>query len=222
MGVYEELCDAYWPEPSLDRPQLWNGVIRHAVQRVSPFHIIQHSGWDDPLGGLMMGLRESGEKTLKPRSPMSAALEDIPDMNAITMPWNDLYTRMLHKLVVNASINPLGALLECKNGRLTYNNPAGVRMLRQICKEAYAVLQHDLPPSESANTLADIVLKTVEITTTNTCSMLQDCQARLPTEIDYINGYLCRLAKERNLDAPTNQFIVDLVHTKEKLYMASK
>jgi 2-dehydropantoate 2-reductase len=48
--------------------------------------------------------------------------------------------------------------------------------------------------------------------------MLQDVKAKQKTEIDYINGYLCNLAKARGVNAPTNLELVDLIHAKEKLY----
>ena len=35
------------------------------------------------------------------------------------------------------------------------------------------------------------------------------------TEIDYINGAVATLGKQRHIEAPVNRFINDLIHTKE-------
>ncbi|GAB5821131.1 hypothetical protein JMUB7528_19470 [Staphylococcus aureus] len=35
------------------------------------------------------------------------------------------------------------------------------------------------------------------------------------TEIDYINGAVATLGKQRHIEAPVNRFITDLIHTKE-------
>ena len=36
------------------------------------------------------------------------------------------------------------------------------------------------------------------------------------TEIDYINGAVATLGKQRHIEAPVNRFITDLIHTKRK------
>lgn len=46
-------------------------------------------------------------------------------------------------------------------------------------------------------------------------SMLDDFDARRPTEIDYLNGEVVRLAKRLGRRAPVNQAIVDLVKQRE-------
>lgn len=50
---------------------------------------------------------------------------------------------------------------------------------------------------------------------------MQDILAKRLTEIEYINGYVIRLAKERNIAVPTNNFLVSLLHAKEHHIHAS-
>ncbi|KAI8086064.1 2-dehydropantoate 2-reductase [Halteromyces radiatus] len=211
MGIVEELESKYWSQQQ--HPRLFIGVNRHAAERLAPFHIIHHSGWNDPEGGLMMG--EYGKQT-EP-SPLAQTLQDIPIMQAITLSWQDLYSRMLKKLVVNATINPVASILNIKNGGLVDDNPHAIRLMHRVCEEVIAILGDDMP-GETAASLIDMVITSCRVAAGNTCSMLQDIKAGRKTEINYINGYLCRLAKTRGIDCPTNMDLVDLILAKEKFY----
>ncbi|KAI9304991.1 2-dehydropantoate 2-reductase [Cunninghamella echinulata] len=223
MGVVEELEQLYWPQqkesqPILSsRPRVLVGVNRHAVERVAPYHIIHHSGWKDPVGGLMIGEyftnRISHHET-KPLA-MELALKQIEDLQCDVLPWDKLYERMIKKLIVNASINPVASILNIKNGDLISGNTFTTNIMYRICQEAAAIIKKDLP-SESTDSIYNMVMETCQQVSGNTCSMLQDIKNKQVTEIDYINGYLCKLAKERGIDAPTNKNLVDFIHAKEQ------
>ena len=45
--------------------------------------------------------------------------------------------------------------------------------------------------------------------------MWSDILKKAPTEIDFINGYIAKKAKEVGLQAPKNEMLVSLVHMKE-------
>ncbi|KAI8061017.1 ketopantoate reductase PanE/ApbA C terminal-domain-containing protein [Gongronella butleri] len=211
MGVYEEVA-GLWSDAS-KQPMMWTGVVRHAVERVAPFHIVHHSGWEDPMGGMMLGHRNDE------KSEAADALAALPRMNAHILPWHELHRRMLNKLVVNACINPVATILQCKNGRLA--SAPGITLMNQICNEAHAVLA-DQFSDQTPETLAKMVIDTVHITATNTCSMRQDMLANVPTEIDYINGYLCNEAQKKGIDTPVNRTLVNLIHAQEAIFMQKK
>ncbi|SAL95345.1 hypothetical protein [Absidia glauca] len=219
MGIAEELESLYWPHQDERRPRVLVGVNRHAVERTAPYHIVHHSGWDDPEGGLMMGEFFRNRLAVDENRPMGMeqALGDIAALQAITLSWADLRVRMLKKLIVNASINPLASILGTKNAGLANGNTYAINIMRRVCKEAKDILGDDLP-SETATSLSDMVIATCHHCGENVCSMYQDVKAKQKTEIDYINGYLCNLAKARGVNAPTNLELVDLIHAKEKLY----
>ena len=40
-------------------------------------------------------------------------------------------------------------------------------------------------------------------------------QKRVSPEIDYINGAVARLGKENHIPAPVNEFVTNLIHSKE-------
>ena len=45
--------------------------------------------------------------------------------------------------------------------------------------------------------------------------MWSDILKKAPTEIDFINGYIAKKAKEVGMRAPKNEMLVSLVHMKE-------
>jgi 2-dehydropantoate 2-reductase len=55
------------------------------------------------------------------------------------------------------------------------------------------------------------VLQVCERTASNISSMLADVQAGRQTEIEWINGSVCRLAARHGLQAPLNASMVQLV-----------
>ncbi|OAC98453.1 hypothetical protein MUCCIDRAFT_157406 [Mucor lusitanicus CBS 277.49] len=52
----------------------------------------------------------------------------------------------------------------------------------------------------------------------NVCSTLQDIRSKNLTEIDYLNGYICKKGQERGIDVRYNQAMVYIIHAKEALY----
>jgi 2-dehydropantoate 2-reductase len=121
---------------------------------------------------------------------------------------NDMKERMLRKLLVNAVINPLTALLRIRNGELT-STPQRLRLVRSLFDETAGILQaYGIPEDDR---LWDELLDVCERTAHNRSSMLQDALAARPTEIDAINGAVCRLAKRQGLSAPWNEKISALV-----------
>ena len=59
--------------------------------------------------------------------------------------------------------------------------------------------------------LEGLVRTVAQKTAANTSSMLQDVQGGRETEIEYINGYFVRRAKETGVECSTNERIVELV-----------
>jgi 2-dehydropantoate 2-reductase len=113
------------------------------------------------------------------------------------------------KLIANAAINPLGALLNCYNGE-TATRPSAERLFVELAAEAGAVaraLGVPLPfpdPVEHARSVA-------RVTATNRNSMLQDVENGRRTEIDAINGAVARLGREVGVPTPTNAIMADLI-----------
>ena len=115
--------------------------------------------------------------------------------------WHqDLLPAMWEKLAVNAIINPLTALYGIRNGELAH--PSYQTEIRGLCGEIGQLMQAlRLPPCTDLETSIGEVVKA---TATNYSSMYQDLRHGRPTEIDYINGYICKKASELGLPVPKN------------------
>jgi 2-dehydropantoate 2-reductase len=215
MGVAEELIGNLWPN-SLP-PKILVGVNRHAVERLGPFDVIQHSGQDDPEALRIGRFPIDGHTNTEPSELLQKIL-DVPELQAAELPWDEIRVKMYKKLVVNACINPVASMLMSKNGAIIHHgNPGGIAMMRAVCEEAYDVLKDGIP-GETVDSLMDMVLRINEDAAENSCSTFQDIRSKRLTEIDYINGYICKLGKEKNINVKSNQALVHLIHAKEAIY----
>ncbi|KAB7624300.1 ketopantoate reductase family protein [Alkalilimnicola sp. S0819] len=105
------------------------------------------------------------------------------------------------KLRVNALINPLTVLHDCRNGELL-ERPAALARMQVLGEEADRVLaaagwQYPRPAFEAACAVA-------RATGANYSSMHQDARAGRTLEIAAINGYLLALARAHRLPAPAH------------------
>jgi 2-dehydropantoate 2-reductase len=106
------------------------------------------------------------------------------------------------KLVINAAINPLTALLRVQNGELLERASAR-ELMHKLAKEVAQVALAEkipLPFPDPILAVEDVARKTGQ----NHSSMLQDVQRNAPTEIDAINGAVVQTAQKHNLKTPVN------------------
>lgn len=117
------------------------------------------------------------------------------------------------KLLVNAGINALTAILNVPNGRLL-ELPAAAEMMALVVIEAEAVGRAAGVTFLHADMLAE-VRRVAACTAVNISSMLQDLRARRPTEVEFINGAICRQGAELGLATPLNLSLTRLVQAME-------
>lgn len=115
---------------------------------------------------------------------------------------------MLRKLLVNAVINPLTAILRVNNGELI-QTPERLELMKALFLETYEILSRYGLREETE--LWDHVMQVCAATKHNQSSMLQDVSLGRPTEIESINGQICRLATEQGREAPWNAAVTALV-----------
>ncbi len=117
--------------------------------------------------------------------------------------YADLRSVQWGKLVMNAAINPLGALLRLPNGELL-RDPAARRMLHALTREAAAVaasLNITLPYPDPLAAVEQVIRRTA----VNENSMLQDLRRGAPGELEAITGAILRIAKEQGVEVPVTQ-----------------
>lgn len=129
-----------------------------------------------------------------------------------TLMSKNMEVRVWSKLIINAVINPLTAILRVKNGELLESAWAKGLMLdlyREACLVAEA--KGIKLPGE----LWQTIITVCEATSRNHSSMLQDIERSRTTEIDRINGSLLQMAKELSLDLPVHHTVYRLVKALE-------
>lgn len=121
----------------------------------------------------------------------------------------DVLSLLWGKLVINAAINPLTALLRVTNGELL-ERPAARRLMAELAGEAAAVARAEqIPlPFQNPGLAAENVARK---TAGNHSSMFQDIQRGMPTEIDAICGAVTRQGARHGVPTPVNAACWELV-----------
>lgn len=104
------------------------------------------------------------------------------------------------KLVINAAINPLTALLGVPNGELL-RRPTARDLMRRAAEEAARVAKAqriDLPYTNAVEAVEAVAQRTAA----NLSSMLQDVRRAAPTEIDAICGAIVHAAHQVGVPTP--------------------
>ncbi|KAG2076898.1 2-dehydropantoate 2-reductase [Suillus decipiens] len=262
MGLYEDLVQRIFRNPE-SRPHFILASNTHGAWLKSAFHVV-HAGIGDITFGIVPDSRKRDFEIAmadesKPLYERSLALNDItnPDdssfdqyrslrhtvavlrsLDALGCKWSpiaDVQLAMRKKLVVNAIVNPLTAILGCRNGGL-FKDESSQNMMRSVCEEAAAAFRAQIeadtqswldslapsvdqsqvpvgriPKELGADALEREVLRVTQVTRGNMSSMLSDVRKSNPTEIDFLNGYLVRLGEQYNIPMPVNKALVQLV-----------
>ena len=158
-----------------------------------------------------------GDTTIGPFEPSPAPTADVEQLaDACTrggMPTQavaDARGPQWRKLIFNAATNPIGALTGLTHGRVVED--AGLRRLvSQLVDEGKAVaaaqgIEIDADPEE----LIDHAARP-DVAYDHKASMLQDVEARRPTEIDYLNGGIARFGREQSVPTPMNDAVTALI-----------
>ncbi|KAG4428961.1 hypothetical protein IFR05_015560 [Cadophora sp. M221] len=156
------------------------------------------------------------------------ALTSSPLLSATSVSGPSLAYLQLEKLILNSILNPLTAILHIKNGDILNHAPVQklTRLLVEECSRILLSLPelHSPASSEvdddltltledrfSPTRLESLVVAVAQKTAANTSSMLQDVQAGRETEIEYINGYFIRRAKEAGVLCPNHERLRGMV-----------
>ncbi len=116
---------------------------------------------------------------------------------------SNLESLLWGKLLINAAINPLTALLRCPNGELLTRPPA-YDLLKSVVAETARVISAlgiSLPYPDALAAVEN----TARRTAANRSSMLQDVLRGAPTEIEAINGAVVRAGERCGMPTPLNR-----------------
>ena len=158
-----------------------------------------------------------GDTTIGPFEPSPAPMAEVGRL-AETCTRAGLPTEAVadargpqwRKLIFNAATNPIGALTGLTHGRVC-EDPGLRRLVSQLVDEGKAVaaaqgIELDADPEE----LIDHAARP-DVAYDHKASMLQDVEARRPTEIDYLNGGIVRFGREQGVPTPLNEAVTALI-----------
>ena len=228
MGILDEVNEQLFPDEEY-RPTYIIGVVTHGLYSNGPFNV-EHAGEGTiALGAMPRMLRNKPveKETLSELAPSARYLirtmTRTPVFVAIGFPPTGLLQQQLDKLAVNCIINPLTAIIDCKNGALL-SNMYFTRVIRLLLAEISIVIQ-SLPELKNVPNvkmrfdtlrLERIVFSIANKTAENNSSMLQDVKLGRQTEIDYINGYIIRRGEELGIHCVMNYMLMHMVKGKNK------
>jgi 2-dehydropantoate 2-reductase len=108
---------------------------------------------------------------------------------------------LANKLRINALINPLTVLHDCRNGELL-ERPEALAAMQRLGEEVDMILA--AAGYQFIDTAFEQAAMVAQHTAANVSSMLQDARAGRRLELDAITGYLLRLAGQYGVSAPEN------------------
>ncbi len=126
------------------------------------------------------------------------------------------------KILYNAALNPLGAVLECTYGQLA-EDPGTRSLMDAMIGEIFEVARsHGFPLNwkNAAEYRDHFYAKLVPPTAKHYPSMYYDVKAGKRLEIDALNGAIVRLGREKGIPTPVNETITALIRAKEAIASA--
>ncbi|TVY49252.1 Ketoisovalerate reductase [Lachnellula occidentalis] len=217
MGTTEEATRLIFPEEAT-RPSYLAAITSHGLYSEGPFRSV-FAGQAHVSVGHVCGSSPKSQYLLD--QIVNAKL-----LNATEFESRELRMLQLEKLVINAMINPLTVIYNCRNGEL-FKRSDVTSVMRDLLAEASQVISllpelrtledggNDVAERFSKEKLESKVLDVAEKTASNTSSMLQDFRAGRETEVGYINGYIVKRGKELGINVGNNDRIVEMVQKKK-------
>lgn len=172
------------------------------------------------------------------------ALTCMEPLNVTWEPIYDVDMARRKKLVVNSIINPLTALLGCRNGDL-FTSEHGRHICTAVCYEvSYAFRKQwesevcaaagvksleEIPEQDRqpfpyglrVHALIKECRRVAEITASNYSSMLVDIKKGQPTEIDELSGYLLSLGRRYRCNMYHTRMLFELIKLRQQIPLAS-
>ena len=228
MGMIDEVNEKLFPDQKY-RPTYIVGVVSHGLYANRPFSVV-HAGEGTIALGVLPRIPMGEPTQLEALNQLSHSARYLMRTMtrtavfvAVGLSPTDLLQQQLDKLAVNCIINPLTAILDCKNGALLYNFYF-TRVVRLLLAEISIVIKSlpELKNVPNVNMRFDtlrlerLVSSIANTTAENYSSMVQDIRTGRPTEVDYINGYIVRRGEEMGIQCVMNYMLMHMVKGKNK------
>ncbi len=199
LGNLETIAQEFGPERTIGARVIFGAqVIRPGLVRVTVYA--------EPV---LVGARVSGY----PRQTLAQVADDLNRAGIPTRQVDDILTHLWGKVLYNCALNPLGAILGVPYGALG-NDPQTRHLMRLIIEEIYRVAGARgvlLGHADATAYYNHFMKNLVPATADHWPSMWQDLQAGRRTEIEALNGAICRYGKAVGVPTPYNDTVSSLV-----------
>ena len=182
----------------IGRDRVLRGVTINGVLIKEP-GLVMHTGKGETTIGELDG-KITGRTQKIAEAFSKAGLPTKVTNNIEGMVWT--------KILINASINPFGALTGMKNGELIMVPELKGLMVETVVEGTNVAKKIDVKLEGDP---VSLMIKTAEMTAQNKNSMLQDVEKGKRTEIDFINGAISNLGKRKGVKTPLNNLLTHLV-----------
>ncbi|QLQ80951.1 hypothetical protein HG537_0E03060 [Torulaspora globosa] len=237
LGVPEMLKEKVFTDPETD-PQLFQGVISHGAFHDQGF-TFNHAGLGDlkiarlphdPNDPIQSEEDASRDRKQNELVQLLTEVTFAASFQTTQMTYQELLMGQLYKFLVNACINPVTSIVDCINGELADDSTEIFTLIidecLQVLKVAYKPLfeyetnYHNtkgypivpvLSVLNTENMVKEVIRLGCIVNRHNSSSMRQDTLYLRDTEIDYINGYIVKLANKYKLNAKINETVQSLV-----------
>lgn len=193
MGTVEQVLPLLKPEQGL-----WFLSTSHGAFKPDTRTVI-HSGQGQSVLGALNQAAFAQQQSVE--QAMQVALGPLSVMA-------DIWPALWQKLAVNAVINPLTALHQCKNGELSNSKyTAAIELLVEEFVLVAKASGQDFSPDAIQSRVAQVIRQTAE----NYSSMQQDFAKGRRSELEHITGFLLKQAEQHQLQLPAHQAIYQLL-----------
>jgi 2-dehydropantoate 2-reductase len=188
---------------------IYAAVTTEGARREAPF-AVDHTG---------SGTTEIGLAEMPKLMPEAAADNQKKLVGTLILAGFDavmskqIHNSVWNKLLINAAINPLTAILRKPNGDLLQSERAR-QLMQALAAEglAVAIAAGITPAADLEHRIAEVCLSTAR----NRSSMLQDLEAGRITENEWISGAIVRLAERHGVPVPVTETIYRIVYELER------
>ncbi len=201
LGNLESIRAAFGPDRSVGGRVIFGALI------AAP-GIVHVSVWADDvlLGGPPAG---------SPTEAISKLAQELTRCGIKTHLSENIQAALWGKVLYNAGLNPLSALLEVPYGALGEQENART-LLVGLIEEAFTVASREVQlPWNSLGLYLDLFFgKLLPSTAAHVSSMLQDMEAGRETEIEAITGEVIRRGKAHGVAVPISEVVYEMIKAK--------
>ncbi len=158
-----------------------------------------------------------GDTTLSPFEPSPASIEEVTVLADLCtrggMPATavtDARPAQWRKVIFNASTNPIGALTGLTHGRVCERSDLRALVTALVDEGKAVASAQGIVLDADPEALIDHAARP-DVAYGHKASMLQDVEARRPTEIDFLNGGIARFGRKLGVPTPFHDTITTLI-----------